>query len=203
MKCLYLIVLIAGITACQTKTNQEKSERMNNENLQHWFKKGEWLQGWTIAADNILDVNEFQKQFEKNPQRWEKAFQFLASTDLKNMEVGKYELEGENLFAKVDIYTTKNEEDTRYEAHRKYADIQYLITGKEYIGVMPLSKMEKILVPFSKEKDIAFYSSSLDNYRLADSTNFFIFFPGDAHRPCVKVNNNEEIKKVVLKVALD
>jgi YhcH/YjgK/YiaL family protein len=174
-----------------------------DDNHQNWFNNGTWKQGWSVTADESIDSVEFEKQYAKNHERWEKAFQFLATTNLKTIEPGKYELDGESLFAKVDQYNTRDEKDTRYEAHQKYADIQYLISGKEYIGVVALSKMQKITAPYSNEKDIVFYNSTEQNYHLADSSRFFIFFPNDAHRPCRKVDENEAVKKVVVKIALD
>ena len=95
------------------------------------------------------------------------------------------------------------EEKAYYESHRKYADIQYLISGKEYIGIVSLSKMQKNIAPYCSEKDISFYSSEEKNNRLADQSRFFIFFPDDAHRPRIKVKESELVKKIVLKVALD
>jgi len=190
-----------AIVSCQV--NQKQSEKTNQTNSEKWFEEGAWKQGWNVSADESVDKIEFQKIYAKNPERWEKAFSFLATTDLENIEPGKYKLEGDSLFANVDQYETRDEKDTRFESHRKYADIQYLISGKEYMGIVPLSKMQEVTAPYNGEKDIAFYNYSESNYRLADSTRFFIFLPGDAHRPCRKVDENESVKKVVVKVEID
>ncbi|MGQ8337463.1 YhcH/YjgK/YiaL family protein [Sunxiuqinia sp. A32] len=176
---------------------------MDSKAIRDWFEKGEWKQGWPIVVDESADQVDFAKYYHQNPRRWNKAFDFLSATDFQNIEPGKYELDGESLYANVDQYRTRDEEDTRFETHNKYADIQYLIKGKEYIGVVELSKMQKAMFPYNKEKDITFYSSSENNYRLADSSRFFIFLPDDAHRPCLKVDDNLEVKKIVVKVLLN
>lgn len=138
----------------------------------------------------------------KNRERWEKAFEFLKTNDLKNMKLGRYELHGDNLFVNVDEYTTKDEEDARFEAHKKYADIQYLVSGEEKIGIAIMKNTAEI-IPYDSLKDIAFYTSNEFNYRLASPSTFFVFFPEDAHRPCVKIDKNTKVRKVVVKVRID
>jgi YhcH/YjgK/YiaL family protein len=76
-----------------------------------------------------------------------------------------------------------------------------LISGTEKIGVNPLDT-STVVNPYNDEKDIAFYAMSNKNYRHADQDVFFVFFPHDAHRPCVKVLENGKVKKVVYKVRL-
>ena len=131
-----------------------------------------------------------------------KAFSFLNSKDLAGLALGRYELEGSDLFVNIDEYLTKNEEEMNFEAHRKYADIQYLVSGEEKIGVTALKNTLEI-VPYDGEKDIAFFTANENNFRLATPENFFVFFPNDAHRPCVKTSGNNKVKKVVIKVRID
>jgi YhcH/YjgK/YiaL family protein len=115
---------------------------------------------------------------------------------------GKYELEGSDLFATVSEYPTKNEEEVQFEAHRQYADIQYIVSGQEKIGVVPFDE-KQITVPYDSSKDIAFLSFAESNYRTATPERFFVFFPDDAHRPGVKVNENSQVRKVVVKVKIN
>lgn len=168
--------------------------RQNINDMQTRYK-------WGVQPNAVLDVKAFEKYYSINPGRWNKAFEFLSSKDLKELPVGRYEIEGDKLFAKVDEYTTKNVEDTKYEAHKDYADIQYIISGAERISVQPL-KGVSLVVPYNKERDISFYTSLKDSFFLADSTCYFIFFPEHAHRPCLKVTNNSRVKKIVVKVKL-
>lgn len=79
------------------------------------------------------------------------------------MPLGKQELEGEHLFVSVDNYTTKYKNETRYDSHRKYIDIQYIIEGKELMGLTTLDNV-KITEPYNKEKDITFYKFDEGKY---------------------------------------
>jgi YhcH/YjgK/YiaL family protein len=157
--------------------------------------------GKIIVPDNSIDIEEFYRQYLLNPGRWDRAISFLKETDLSALEQGRYELEGAELFAIINEYTTRNDEDTRLEAHRKYADIQYIIKGKEMIGFCSLSGTT-VTVPYDEEKDIFFLES--DDQRILQATpdRYFIFFPDDVHRPSIKAGETEIVKKAVVKVRL-
>ena len=154
-----------------------------------------------IVPDESIVIEEYYRYYAANSARWEKAFAFLKETDLTAINVGKYELDGENLFASVSEYTTKNEEDTHPEAHRRYADIQYVIAGREKMGIAPLSKTE-VVIPYNESKDICFVKAEKLTYHVADSKAYFVFFPEDAHEPGLKINENAQVKKVVIKVKI-
>lgn len=173
----------------------------SNEELAKWFKNNEWKSGWKIMADESVNQEEMTKQFFQNPERWQKAFAFLKTEDLSNLATGRYELDGSDLFVNIDGYITKDEEVARFEAHRKYADIQYVVSGEERIGITPLEKTT-VTIPYNEEKDIVFLETPAFEYRAASPERFFVFFPEDAHCPGVKIMKNSFVRKVVVKVRL-
>jgi YhcH/YjgK/YiaL family protein len=189
------------LAACSNVAN--KNHKMNQEiNLIGWIEDGDWNKDLRITPDSSINKSKLFSQFQKNDKLWEAAFKHLQTVDFDALKVGKYELNGNNLFFFVDEYNTKNEEDTKYEAHRKYADIQYLIEGEEKIGVNKLQP-STLCTEYVDSKDIAFYEMPEDNYRVANQNVFFVFFPDDAHRPCVKTLENSKVKKIVYKVRVD
>ena len=195
---LLSISMVFMLSSCINSKSVPKTDKQINK----WFSDQKWEQGWDVKVDESLNIKDFATYYFKHPDRWNKAFKFLATTDLKNIKTGKYELDGENLFASVSEYESKNEENVKIEAHKIYADIQYVISGEEQMGVLPLEKMNPF-IPYNDKHDIAFFKTDMTNYyRHADSSNFFIFFPNDAHRPGVKIVGNTPIKKVVIKVKL-
>jgi YhcH/YjgK/YiaL family protein len=167
-----------------------------------WFEKGSWKDGWAAVPDESINKEEFIRQYSVNPERWQKAFRFLGGTDLKTIAVGRYELEGNDLYVNISEYITKDEKDAKCEAHHQYVDIQYLISGEEKISVVPLADT-KDATPYDEEKDIYFMQPDYDKYYLATPDRFFIFFPGDAHRPSVKVKENAPVKKAVVKLKIN
>ena len=58
-------------------------------------------------------------------ERLKQGFEWLKNNDLLNIPDGRYLIDGEKIFANVQSYITKD--DAPYEAHRRYADIQYMI----------------------------------------------------------------------------
>ena len=204
MKNYYFLCLII-FTVMANSCNQpasENPEKWNDEKISEWYRSGEWKSGWNIMPDESINKRELAIQYHKNPERWEKAFTFLKTKNLETIEPGIYELEGKDLFINVSEYITKNEDDTKFEAHIEYIDIQYVVSGEERIGVLPLEKTKEI-IPYDSSKDIAFQTAENSNYRFATPERFFIFFPEDAHRPGVKSDNNSNVRKVVVKIKID
>ncbi|MEN6456078.1 MAG: YhcH/YjgK/YiaL family protein [Prolixibacteraceae bacterium] len=200
-KQIIFLAAIAVMVACCTQKSSKLSVQLNDKDVSSWFEKGDWKHGWTPAADETVNRKEFARQYFLNPGRWNKAFEFLATQDLTAMETGRYELEGADLFVNVSEYATKNMEKVQYEAHRQYADIQYLAKGREQIGVADM-KSKTLTVPYDSLKDVAFFAATDSAFRPATAENFFIFFPDDAHRPGVKIQENDSVRKIVVKVRI-
>lgn len=155
-----------------------------------------------VTPDESVNKNEFERHYALNPVFWDAAFDFLEKTDLDSIKPGKYDIIGKDVYASVEEYISKDEDKSRYEAHRRYADIQYVISGSEKIGVVPLSSTEEN-VPYNEVKDICFLKSEHDSYFNASPKNFFVFFPEDAHRPGVKIQEKIPVHKIVIKIKVN
>lgn len=192
------MIILTAITS-STNTNPEK---WADEEVNIWFKKKEWLQGWEVNPDASINRRKFAIEYHKNPKLWNQAFAFIKQADLNNLTEGKQELKGENLFIAVGNYLTKDKSETKYEAHKKYIDIQYVISGEEQIGLTTLDKVA-FLESYNAEKDLIFYSFEGGDYLKADPGNFLIFFPEDVHRPSIKTGESVAVKKLVVKLLIE
>lgn len=134
------------------------------------------------------------------PALW-RGLEFLTSHPLADLEVGRHEIEGERIFALVQEYTTKLPAECKYEAHRKYCDIQTLGAGMERIGWAHLAQMQESVV-YNHDKDIAFFDGQGDLFTLTPGA-FAVFFPHDVHMPCVQAVTPSIVKKIVVKFALE
>lgn len=146
----------------------------------------------------ILDQLENATLYSCISENFKKGFQYLENTDFSALETGRYDIDGQDVFALVSEYESKDPHDCRLEAHQQYADIQYIVSGREAIGYAILGNQE-VLVPFSEEKDIAFYIGESTPLVL-EAGMFAVFFPQDVHRPCMQIEEPEKVKKVVVKV---
>ena len=87
----------------------------------------------------ILDDIKHATYYHSIGPLFKKAFEFIAVTDLKNLSLGKHEIQGEKLFVIVMEYETKDPQDCIMENHKKYCDIQCMLHGEEFIGVKTFS----------------------------------------------------------------
>lgn len=180
---------------------QPKRSDWSASKAQKWFKAQSWKEGFKALTHAGLDVQELAYQYHSNPELWEKAFKFLATTNLDTLSLGKHILDGDNLYVSVTQGPVKSFEDTKWEAHKKYIDIQYVISGKEKMGQVTVDKTS-VIVPFDVTKDVGFYSASDSDagYYEANPSVFLIFFPKNAHRPGIKLEGCNTDKKLVIKI---
>jgi YhcH/YjgK/YiaL family protein len=132
-------------------------------------------------------------------KKFDAAFHYLASQDFSAVEPGRIDLEGDNLYAMVQAYTTRTPEQGIWEAHRRYIDVQYIISGRERILFAPIEQMQLgIYIPERDFLPLTGNGSTLD----LSASFFVIFYPEDAHMPGLAIDFPEPVKKVVVKVAV-
>jgi YhcH/YjgK/YiaL family protein len=197
---IMLLASFLGFIGCKGSTDPSV---WSSKKIDSWFEKGDWLNGWTILPDASINRKEFAVSYFRNKERWDKAFNFLKGSDLSKLEIRRFDIDGDNLYATVSEYLTKNIENARFEAHQKYIDIQYVISGSEMMGVTPISMKKEVLGPYDATKDIEFMTVTQNSELKATPDRFFIFFPSDAHRPSLKDGENSQVHKVVVKVKID
>lgn len=195
-----IFISFFGLTGRQNPTDPVN---WSNKKISEWFLRKEWAAGWSVNPDESINKREFAIAYFRNQKRWEKAFSYLKNSDLTKLETKRVDLDGDNLYATVSEYVTKDEGISHFEAHRKYIDIQYVITGSELINIAPYSKADKVLTPYDDTKDIEFISIAKIVNHKATPSNFFIFFPDDAHRPQQKDGVNATVRKIVIKLRID
>ncbi|MCW8802970.1 MAG: YhcH/YjgK/YiaL family protein [Ignavibacteriaceae bacterium] len=149
----------------------------------------------------IIDKIENAKIYYDLSDRIKKSFDYITQTDLKELQPGKYEIEGENIFALISEYETKTKSEGKLEAHRKYIDVQYVISGEELMGSAPLVN-QKILELYKEGNDIIFFTGD-KSFTKVSAGMFVIFFPEDVHMPGICVENKTRVKKLVIKVKVD
>lgn len=127
-----------------------------------------------------------------------KAFDFLLNTDMANLNEGKHDIDGEDIFALVSNYNTKNREDCFPEAHKKYIDVQYVAEGEELVGYAPLNG-QKIKEDYKEEKDFMLFDTE-PSFIKFEKGMFAVFYPCDLHMPGIKAGCSSHVKKIVIKV---
>ena len=152
-----------------------------------------------LPVSESVDAEQLAAQIKANPSAWKAAAEFLTGNDLSAIALGRHELAPDGTYANVQEYTTK--ENSKYEVHRAYIDIQVVVSGREQILVSPLGALQDCLQEYDPEKDIEFFAASSEFRSVpADAGHWVILFPSDAHEPCITLGEPSEIRKVVVKV---
>jgi len=135
---------------------------------------------------------------------WREAFAFLRGV-APELADGKYHLRGDDLFAIVMDYRTQAAETGELEAHRRYLDIQMLLSGREGVACYNVADL-RVLQPYDSEQDFELYQVPplVPARFVLHPGRFLALFPHDAHMPCLMLEHGAEaVRKVVVKVAVE
>lgn len=114
---------------------------------------------------------------------------------------GRVTLDGDDVFALVQSYIATPAGNRPFEAHRTYADIQFIAAGDEIIQYSPLGRLSET-TPYSAATDVAWYSGDNDFPLYMRQGSFAILLPHDGHKPGCSWQTQERVKKVVVKIRL-
>ena len=132
-----------------------------------------------------------------------KAFDFIKEAQAQQLPEGRYELDGENIYAFIQSYTSKQENESSFEAHGRYIDIQYIISGVEVMQFADVAALTASC-EYDAQRDVVFF----DDYDKAGTAvvhrgEYGIFFPWDAHKPGMCFGGKPDtVCKIVVKVKL-
>ena len=145
----------------------------------------------------ILDALENAHRYLALNKGFAKAFEFLLRPDLKELPVGRYEIDGDRIYAMVSKEPGRRKEDALLETHRKYIDIQLVLAGTDTMGWKPWPSCNQPTGEYDQKADIQFFADNPDAWVSVESGAFAVFFPEDAHVPLIAPG---QIHKVVVKV---
>jgi len=146
----------------------------------------------------IIDTQPNAKKYFPLHPLFSKAFKFIESVNLKEVETGEYETGETGLRA---IVSNKpglpaRESKNKMECHNQHIDIQLCLAGKEKIGWKSRHTCTSEKEKYDPEKDVLFFSDTPDMYLQLRENQFAIFFPQDAHKPMI---GKETSKNLLLK----
>jgi YhcH/YjgK/YiaL family protein len=153
-----------------------------------------------MIKDNLLHIDYYN--YLAPGIYW--GLKYLKDTDFSTMENGKYEIKEGKVWAIVQDYNSKPESEGKFEAHRKFVDIQFIVEGEEKIGVGNLEEFEEA-TQYDEEKDIIFLNPKEDakvEFKKVIAGEYMILMPKDVHMPSIAVESTGFVKKVVLKVII-
>ena len=130
------------------------------------------------------------------------AYEFLSKALREGCENGRYELSG-GAYVNVSTYKTAPREEKLFEAHRKFIDIQMVISGNELVCIESLEDMQsgKCVMEYSEKDDAELYvMNSLGKDVPFGEGDVLVFYPEDAHAPGIMAGSPSEVHKAVVKL---
>lgn len=150
-----------------------------------------------MIYDNLKNASLYFPLGEKI----QKALTYLQSTNFDAIEPGTYDIEGTDIYAVISEYASKPLSSGRWEGHKKYIDIQFVVHGIEKIGFTEAKKVIT-LQEYNPIKDCAIFKGE-GSFISLEEKHFCILFPSDIHMPGIAINIPKPVKKVVVKVSTD
>lgn len=127
----------------------------------------------------------------------DRALELLTEEFLENVSTEKTLLDGDDLFVTKFHLQTVPREETIFEAHKQYLDIQIVTEGKERVEIAHPAGLE----PIRQKDDFYAYTGEAEQSVLLTPGTFVVLFPGDAHRLKLPVNEpGEAFTRVVFKI---
>ena len=143
------------------------------------------------------------REYRAGKATWDAALAFLGRPDLDTLKAGRHEIPGTEAFANVIDYTTRLEGD--FEYHRKYIDVQYIVSGGEKCIVSPLTDLTVNVEDYRESEDYGMMNGPAERARIQEIVlnqgMVGIYFPFDAHKPNMAVGETpEKSRKIVVKI---
>ena len=154
----------------------------------------------------------FEQQAAVLPKPLKEALHFLKGADLIHHETGAFpmELGGVEMILQVMDLQTSPREAHEPEIHRKYIDLQLLVSGGPEVhtffvdGGVERVKDDQLATP----RDILFYENRPETAKIEGRVvltpgDYAVYFPWDVHVPgqC-DADGPKDYRKIVLKVPL-
>lgn len=155
-----------------------------------------------ISVVIVTDLKHIERQAPTTPDL-RKAIAFLRQPHVNNLPDGRVEIDGIRVFAIVQRYETAMTDAPKFECHRTYIDIQFLVSGEEVIAWAPVEQMN-ISEPYDSDKDICFGTLAGSTWTpvLLRAGQAAVLYPEDAHAPKLAVDLPSPVMKIVVKVAV-
>ncbi len=196
-----IAVMVFAMAMC-LGVNAKGTKEVSKKKAAAWVASGEWKNGFDAMPDETVNLQEFYSQYHKNKAEWDKAFKWLAETDLLSIPKGKVMIPGTNIRASIEDGYNEPLEKRRSESHRKKIDFMYVVKGTEGFYLLD----HESSVPnceYSDEKDVIRYDFDMhkSHYFFSTPKRFVICFPSDWHVAKVQTPlADQSLRVIVLKI---
>jgi len=150
----------------------------------------------------VADLDHVEHQAPPDP-RFRQAIEFLRRKDLLELPDGNVPIDGKCVFAILQRYRTARADAPKFEYHRNYIDVQFLLSGEEVIGWAPAAEMTPSF-NYDEQQDVCFGLMEPGKWsavRLGPG-QLAVLWPEDAHAPRLAAGKPCLVRKIVVKIAV-
>lgn len=147
----------------------------------------------------IIDRIENAALYYPLHPKFKQAFDYIAQINIHTLPAGRHEIDN-SMYVLVQEYTTKQKAEGKWEAHRLYIDLQYVVQGAEGMGYANIHHLKQ--GEYIPEKD--FLPLFGEGEQIALRSGYFVLlFPEDAHMPSMALGESKPARKIVIKIAVE
>ena len=151
----------------------------------------------------ILDTLKNFECYTSLHKNFKAGFDFIQKALKENLAPGRYEIDGDALYASVQEYKTHSAEGAKFEGHRKYIDLQFIASGKERMDMIDIEKAEVFADYDAAIEAGLFTAKETPASAIFKAGDFAVFFPQDLHSPGIQADGiPSKIKKIIVKIAI-
>ena len=195
-------VLVAFLMVISLGAGAKEKNEVSEKKAAAWVASEEWKNGFDAMPDETVNLQEFYSQYHKNKAEWDKAFKWLAETDLLSIPKGKVMIPGTNIRASIEDGYNEPLEKRRSESHRKKIDFMYVVKGTEGFYLLD-HESSTPNCEYSDENDVIRYDFDMhkSHYFFSTPKRFVICFPSDWHVAKVQTPlADQSLRVIVLKI---
>jgi biofilm protein TabA len=147
----------------------------------------------------IIDSLENAAKYSAMHPLFSQVFAYIQHTNLQALPIGRHAIFGDNVFVIIERVAGQSRSTAQLECHRRYIDIQLVLSGVDEMAWRSLSHCHQPLSDYNASKDVQFFQDSPETWIATPAGAFCIFFPNDAHAALI---GTQAIHKAVFKIAV-
>lgn len=125
----------------------------------------------------------------------EHALDFLEKKE--ELPLGRYEFDGGFVLSVEGNSVDISKKD--FEAHRDYADVMWILRGKETASYCPIALLDTVK-DYDKASDCSTHTGVQKDLIFTIPEGFFyVMLPGEGHKPCIHLEQESSFRKYILK----
>jgi YhcH/YjgK/YiaL family protein len=148
----------------------------------------------------ILDRIDNVRFYQNLSPNLKIALDYIKNLKVVDLKPGKINL-ANGISVTSFIYMGKDISNVKFESHRTHLDLEYIVKGVELVQIAHPDLL-RVKEAYDPSKDVKYYhdAETYNQFKLNEGY-FVIYYPDDAHKVGLKVNESE-IYKVWVRIPL-